>query len=49
MGDYPDSNSHFLGIIGITFIISGTKWWQKQKEEINKRNKEFQAEQNKEI
>ncbi|GAA0440873.1 hypothetical protein GCM10008983_17460 [Lentibacillus halophilus] len=49
MGIIPIVIAIVLGVIGIILIIPGTKWWQKQKKEINKRNREFEAEKNKEM
>lgn len=49
MGIIPIVIAIVLGVVGIILIIPGTGWWQKQKEEVNKRSREFQTEENKEI
>ena len=43
MGIIPMVIATLLGVIGIVIILSGTKWWQKQGEEISNRNRAFHA------
>ena len=46
-GWIPYILSIILMVIGIIFIVTTFKWWQKQKEQITQKNKEFSEEQHK--
>src|SRR5699024_3889027 len=49
MGIIPTTVAVLLGVIGIIIIRSRTKWWQNQGKEIKERNKEFHANQKKDV